>query len=670
MHARYSFLFLICASLASPASQSGSVASLLSTPILETNLPLAEVQAYTESRVPLMPNVSTVAEWEKLAKKMREDALNKVVFRGKAADWRQQKTRLEWLETIPGGPGYHIRKLRYEAVPGFWIPALLYEPDNLSGKVPVMLNVNGHEGIGKAVGYKQIRCINEVKRGMLALNPEWIGMGQLRGTNYQHYRMNQLDLCGTSGVSPFYLAMARGLDILLAHKNADASRVAVSGLSGGGWQTIFISSLDPRVKLANPVAGYSSFRTRARFLEDLGDSEQTPCDLATAVDYAHLTAMMAPRPTLLTFNAKDNCCFASPHAMQPLVDAAGPVFKLYGRENALRTHVNYDPGDHNFGQDNRQAFYRMLGDFFTREEDGFSAVEIPSESEVKTYEELQVALPEDNADFNSVARDLSRDLPRQAKLPTSKGAAEKWQDQNRGKLREVVRAKHFRAVGTRVDGKSVDGVEAAFWKIKVDDEWTVPAVELTSRPSKQTTLLVADSGRSGAAAEAQALLEKGERVLAVDPFYFGESKIRTHDYLFALLVAAVGERPLALQAGQIAAVARWAKSQPEGQAVKIRAVGPRASTFALIAAALETNAVAGVELSGALGSFKELIETNESVSRTPELFCFGLLEAFDVKQIVALVAPRPVHFANASERVKAETAELQRWYGMFGQSWQ
>jgi hypothetical protein len=670
MHARYSFVLIVFTSLAGHASQSESIASLLGTPILDTNLPLAEVQAYTESRVPLMPQVRTAAEWEKLAKQMREDALNKVVFRGKAAEWRQQKTRVEWLETIPGGPGYHIRKLRYEAVPGFWIPALLYEPDNLSGKVPVMLNVNGHEGVGKAVAYKQIRCINEVKRGMLALNPEWIGMGQLRGTNYQHYRMNQLDLCGTSGVSPFYLAMARGLDILLAHKNADRARLAVSGLSGGGWQTIFISSLDTRVKLANPVAGYSSFRTRARFLEDLGDSEQTPCDLATTADYAHLTAMMAPRPTLLTFNAKDNCCFASPHAMQPLVDAAAPIFKLYERENALRTHVNYDPGDHNFGQDNRQAFYRMLGDFFAREEDGFSAQEIPSENEVKTYEELQVGLPGNNANFNSIARDLSRDLPRQAKFPTSKGAAAKWQEKNREKLREVVRVKHFRAVGDRVGDRSAGGVEAAFWKIKIDDEWTVPGVELKSRLSKGTTILVADNGRSSTAAEVQALLDKGERVLAIDPFYFGESKIRSHDYLFALLIAAVGERPLGLQAGQLAAVARWAKTQVEDQPVTVRALGPRASTFALIAAALETNAIASVELSGAIGSLKELIETNESVGRTPELFCFGLLEAFDMKQIVALVAPRPVHFVGASERVKAETAEMQHWYGMFGQSWE
>ena len=50
--------------------------------------------------------------------------------------------------------------------------------------------------------------------------------------------------------------------------------------------------------LANPVAGYSSFRVRIRdHFKDLGDSEQTPCDLATLADYTHLTALRAPRHT-------------------------------------------------------------------------------------------------------------------------------------------------------------------------------------------------------------------------------------------------------------------------------------------------------------------------------------------------------------------------------------
>src|SRR5262249_9959345 len=161
-----------------------------------------------------------------------------------------------------------------------------------------------------------------------------------------------------------YLSMSRGIDILLEQPHADATRVAVAGLSGGGWQTIFISSLDTRVTLSNPVAGYSSFHTRVKNGSDLGGSEQTPVDLGATADYMHRTAIRAPKPTLLTFNAKDNCCFKADHALPPLLEGCGPIYKLYGRENALRSHVNEDPGDHNFGLDNRQAYYAMVADFF------------------------------------------------------------------------------------------------------------------------------------------------------------------------------------------------------------------------------------------------------------------------------------------------------------------
>ncbi|MCH8831051.1 MAG: acetylxylan esterase, partial [Planctomycetes bacterium] len=340
------------------AAERIDVKAALARRVIDPQRPWREVQAYTESRVPVMPKFRTVAEWEKYAARMRKQTLDRVVFRGEAAKWRTGKTKVKWLETIPGGKGYRIRKLRYEALPGLWIPALLYEPTKLNGRVPVILNVNGHDRPnGKAADYKQMRCINQAKRGMLALNLEWMGMGQLNTPGFAHYRMNQLDLCGTSSVSTHYLAMTRGIDILLSHEHADPQRLAVTGLSGGGWQTIFISALDTRVTLSNPVAGYSSFRTRARHFSDLGDSEQTPVDLGITADYAQLTAMRAPRPTLLTFNAEDNCCFRADHALGPLLEAAAPIFKLYGKEDNLRSHVNKVPGNHNFLIDNRQQLY-------------------------------------------------------------------------------------------------------------------------------------------------------------------------------------------------------------------------------------------------------------------------------------------------------------------------
>ena len=643
------------------------VKAALERSIIEPTLPLREAQAYVESRVLPMPDVKSVAEWEPHADRMRRDTLAKVVFRGEAAAWRDAKVNVEWAETIDGGPGYKIKKLRYEALPGLWIPALLYEPEKLSGKMAVGLAVNGHDPLGKAAKYKQIRCINMAKRGMVVLNLEWFNMGQLKHENFAHYKMNQLDLCGTSGLAPFYLAMSKGLDVLLAHPNADPKRVAVSGLSGGGWQTIVISSLDTRVTLTNPVAGYSSIRTRARYAQDLGDSEQTPVDLATTADYAQLTALMAPRPTLLTYNAKDNCCFKAEHALPPLVEAARPIFALYGATVHLRTHVNHDPGDHNFEKDNREAFYRMLGDHFYVGH-VFDAKEIACDDEVKTPEQLQVELPAMNEDFHSLAMKLAATLPRGGALPTDKERAAVWSGKKFERLREITRFKteSVQAVPETDETVFSDGTVTHWW-LRVGGSWTVPAIELTRGKTIGQVLIVADGGRKSIPVElVDEWLNKGYLVMALDPFYLGESKIAERDFLHALQLSCVGDRPLGVQAAQIAAIARWAKRElPHGPA-QIVAIGPRTSLATLVASVLEPAAVEAIELRESFGSLKQVLEDNLGVNQIPEYFCFGLLEHFDIVSLAALSAPRRVTFVNPSDRLKTEAAPLAAWYKLHG----
>jgi hypothetical protein len=663
-------LVILAAVEPAAAAEKPDLKTLLGKEIIGPRQALLDVQEYTDARVPRMPAVKSVVEWEAQANAMRAAVLERVVYRGEAAAWRDAKTQVEWLDTISGGPGYRIKKLRYEALPGLWIPALLYEPEKLTGKVPAILNVNGHDRNGKAAPYKQIRCINQAKRGMLALNVEWFGMGQLRTDNFAHGRMNQLDLCGTSGLAPFYLNMKRGLDVLLSLEHTDPERVAVTGLSGGGWQTIFISSLDTRVRLTDPVAGYSGFRTRIRHFKDLGDSEQTPCDLATVADYDHLTAMMAPRPTLLTFNSKDDCCFESGYALPPLMDAARPIFRLYGKENALRSHVNDEPGNHNYDKDNRQALYRMLGDHFYPPNSGFDAKEMPSDKEVKTGEQLAVELPTPNADFHTLALNVARSLPRAAGLPGGKAAARNWQELSRARLRQLVRAPDYPVKATMTGTVESDGLRVTYWKLRMGESWTVPAVELVRGTPGKTTLIINDAGRQADPATVERLLAAGNRVVAVDAFYFGESKVVDHDYLFALLLAAVGERPLGIQAAQLAAVARWTTAEHRGKPVGVDAVGPQSSLIAVVAAGLEDKAIGGLDLHGSLGSLKEIIEQNRVVNEMPAVFCFGLLEAFDIKQLAALVAPRPVRFADASSRVKQEQAELKAWYATLGTDFQ
>ncbi len=625
---------------ASYATHGDFIADSLARPLIDTDQAWREVSDYTHTKVPTIPAVRSAARWTKEADRLRQAVLDRIVFRDDISRaWRDAKVAVDWLETIEGGAGYVIRKLRYEVLPGLWIPALLYEPEHLNGSVAVMLAVNGHDELGKASDYKQVRCINLAKRGMLVLNIEWVGIGQLRTEGFSHYRMNQLDLCGVSGIAVHFLAQKRALDILLAHPNADSSRVAVSGLSGGGWQTIFLSSLDTRVTFCNPVAGYSSFRTRVRHFGDLGDSEQTPSDLATIVDYTHLTALMAPRAVLLTYNAFDNCCFAASHALPPLLEAAAPIYKILGANSNLRHHVNYHPGTHNYLQENREALYRSIGDLFYQHDPQFVWQEFEVSSELKSAAQLDVPLPEDNLDFHRLADVVRRKLPMRINLPSESSRFRRWQKERRAKLSEVVRAYPSLVKASQHGNEAVGGTTATWWLFRIDEVWTVPAVEFVRGMPTETVVLVGDGGRKDLGVQVAALLEANKRVIAVDPFYFGESKISKSDYLYALLVAAVGDRPLGLQASQLASISRWAQKR-FGQAVAVQAIGPRTSLFALVAAGLEDKAIGRLELVAPLSSLHDVVENNWSADQYPELFCFGLLSEFDLPQLEALVFPR------------------------------
>jgi hypothetical protein len=340
--------------------------------------------------------------------------------------------------------------------------------------------------------------------------------------------------------------------------------------------------------------------------------------------------MMAPRPTLLTYHARDSCCFRADYAVSPLIYAAKPVFSLLDAADRLRYHINHDEG-HNYGQDNREAFYRMIGEYFYKGDAGFSAAEIPSRDEVRSASQLNVPLPGDNADFHSLATQLMEPLPR--------GGGSK----DPARLKQVVRAQDLSVTATGAGSVSDGSAQATYWKLRMGNAWTVPAVELARAGAKSTVLLIADEGRSGAVSHVERLLDQGHRVVAVDPFYFGESKIAKRDWLFAILVAALGERPLGLQASQVAATARWLRTERNAGPVAVLAVGPRSSLFGSIAAALEPQSIAALETHGAMNSLKEVISRNLSADKTPELFCFGLLEEFDIPQIDALIAPRPVH---------------------------
>jgi dienelactone hydrolase len=609
------------------AQTQDDAARWLSKPLLDPRQAQVEAQVYTASRIPPLPQFASATQWERYATQLRRDVLDRVVLRGEARRWRGAARKVEWLDTIEAS-GYRVRKFRYEAVPGLWVPGLLYEPARISGKVPVVMNVNGHEKAGMSTGYIQERCINLARRGMLAFNTEFLGRGQLDVPELNHYAMPQIDLTGSSGLAVFYLSLEKSLDIALAHANADPARVAVTGLSGGGWQTTILSGLDPRVTLSVPVAGHSSFVTRAQWPDlDLGDSEQTPSDLATLADYLHLSALMAPKPLMFINNEKDNCCFRADYAMGPLVQHMRPLYAMHGALDKLRYYINHSNG-HNYDQFSREELYRFLRDQFFGGRADFPVEEIPAASEVRTAGQLQVPLPGSNATFRSLAMDLARNLPRGG-------------SRSRDELIRLVKLMKYDAEAKDLGREQSGGATVNYWRLRMSHTWNLPVTEITPNGARETVIVLADQGRANAAAEIRAIAAQGKRVLAADPIGFGESYMGRRDFLFQMQIASFGERPLGAQAGEVLALAGWAR-QRFGHAPSIETFGRRTSLIGLAAAASDENALSGAVLHGSLRSLKQLIEENVTADKAPEMFCFGLLESFDIPQIVQLAAPRAV----------------------------
>src|SRR5512145_938345 len=192
-------LFLSFASSLISQTTPQQVRTVLEPPLQTPDVVAFQLRHYLLKKVPKLPPASSAAQWTSEAKRLREGTLKDVVYGGWPREWVEAPLKVEDLGLMPSGPGYRMRKLRYEIVPGMWSPAILYEPEKMNGKVPAILNVNGHVGPpGKSVEYKQKRCINQAKRGILSLTLEWLSFGELSHPENVHWFAAHLDLTGAN----------------------------------------------------------------------------------------------------------------------------------------------------------------------------------------------------------------------------------------------------------------------------------------------------------------------------------------------------------------------------------------------------------------------------------------------------------------------------------------
>jgi dienelactone hydrolase len=619
---------------------------ILGEEILSPGVSLFQLKEYLLKHIAKPPSPSSASQWTKDAKQLRERLLG-VVFHGWPKDWVTAPPKFEDLGLLESGKGYRTRKLRYEIVPGFQSVAILYEPENLTDKVPAILNVNGHVGApGKSVEYKQKRCINFARRGIMALNLEWLAFGELSGKENEHWFGAHLDLVGTHEQGLFMLAMRKGLDYLYEHPKVDRSRLGVTGLSGGGWQTITLSSLDERVTAAVPVAGFSSLiqRIEARWFGDLGDVEQAGTDLFAGQDYTHLEALVAPRPMLLIYNAEDDCCFRAPMVKPLTLDALKPIYRLYGREEALQWHENRDPGTHNYQLDNRLEAYRFFSKQFNLP---VTEKEIPSDAEIKSYEELVVGLPPNNLTILGLARKLGASISRPP-VPEEPNARKQWANEKRNSLKELVRYKPVQMERAWLIANTKNkGVETKSYLFSMNNGLSANAVWLRAIGNPETapvTIILHDQGKKAASVEVSDRVNRGEQVLAADLLFTGDAWAKLDSADYQQILHGVGERPIGMEAAQLIEIARWIGRHAGPTHVRVETTGIRNQVAALIAAALEPELFSEVLVRDGMASLAYLLEKPVEFNQAADLFCLDLYKEFDLDRLESVAIPtRFVH---------------------------
>ena len=272
----------------------------------------------------------TLEEWEK-----RKELLQRRVLVANGLYPMPEKTPLNAV--IHGKvkrPGFTVEKVYFESIPGFHVTGLLFRPANAKPgqKFPAVLSPHGHGGrlqdLGEAGVKKQIatgsekfadsgrfpkvaRCANLARLGCVVFIYDMLGYAdnqQLSRALAHGFRTQRPDFEGKESWG-FFSAQAemrmqsifglqtwntiRGLDFLESLPDVDPKRMAVTGGSGGGTQTIMVCAIDDRPIAAFPNGMVSSSMQGG-----------CPCENASLLRIGtgnvELTALYAPKPQGMT----------------------------------------------------------------------------------------------------------------------------------------------------------------------------------------------------------------------------------------------------------------------------------------------------------------------------------------------------------------------------------
>jgi len=341
------------------------------TPYLKYQTDMAWRQ--DEGRMAAWRGIRTEADMLRLQRDLREKLLQMIGGLPKS----RTPLRARITGTIPMN-GFHIRKVIFESLPGFYVTALLYVPDSgetgKTKKYPAILVPAGHSPDGK--NHYESLCQHLVLRGYIVLAWDPVGQGERSQfwdakTGKSRYNL----ICAEHAVlgNLAYLVGAnlarweiwdglRAFDYLLTLPEVDSSRINITGTSGGGFQAIHIAALEPRIKVA-AISCYITalpMRIHNRIFKDPdSDPEQDLYGMiSNGVDNAGLLALMYPRPVFVAAAVLD---FFPIEGAEKTFREVHELYARFGHGDRIAMTEGYH--GHEYSDANQEAAFEFMDHF-------------------------------------------------------------------------------------------------------------------------------------------------------------------------------------------------------------------------------------------------------------------------------------------------------------------
>ncbi|MBI1786441.1 MAG: acetylxylan esterase [Acidobacteria bacterium] len=563
--------------------------------------------------------------------------------------------------------GYRIEKILFESQPRFYVTANLYVPKSGAPPYSTVLFPLGHERGAKSHDAWQQILVTLARRGYLCLAWDTLGQGERiqfwdadagesrlgrnRSTSEHSMLGAQTLLVGESVARYTVWDGIRALDYLLGRPEADATRVAVTGNSGGGTHSAYLAALDDRIQVVVPSCYLTTWR---HLLETIGpqDAEQCmPPFLADGLDHGDFVLAAAPKPYLILSAIRD--FFAIGGARQTYREAQG-IYRLFDAESKVHM-VEADDG-HGYSAPRRDAAYRWLSRWLKGAEDATPETPVAPETEETLFvtESGQVAsLGGETVHSLNLARARER-IARRAPLD----------------LASVPRLIGYQPAATPPRVTPYGTVRREGYRIEKGTFENEPGVLIPgllftpdSRSARgPATVFVHGRGKSagaGRGGEIERLVKAGHVVLALDTRGSGELRQTEPpdgqrysgyfgDYDNSLKAMLMGKTLVGLRAADVNLAVELLAASPNVDPAQIHGYGVGAGAIVLLHAAACDPRLRGLTIDSMLVSYQAAVETRVH-REVYESLIPGVLARYDLPELAAALAPRGLLVINPAD---------------------